>query len=58
MCVGKAVSAPTTVDLPRPRPEAIRYPVETVEQVRQAARSMSDPQIVARFNQAGLRSPY
>ncbi|MEX3639694.1 zinc ribbon domain-containing protein [Paraburkholderia sp. BR14320] len=47
-----------TVNLPRPRPEAIRYPAETVEQVRQAARSMSDPQIVARFNQAGLRSPY
>ncbi|BCF98090.1 hypothetical protein PPGU19_026590 [Paraburkholderia sp. PGU19] len=47
-----------TVNLPKPRPEAIRYPAETVEQVRQAARSMSDPQIVARFNQAGLRSPY
>ncbi|MEM5390102.1 recombinase family protein [Paraburkholderia phymatum] len=47
-----------TVNLPRPRPEAIRYPAETIEQVRQAARSMSDPQIVARFNQAGLRSPY
>jgi DNA invertase Pin-like site-specific DNA recombinase len=47
-----------TVNLPKPRPEAIRYPAETVEQVRQAARSMSDPQIVTRFNQAGLRSPY
>jgi len=47
-----------TVSRPKPRPEAIRYPAETVEQVRRASQHMSDPQIVAHFNQAGLRSPY
>jgi DNA invertase Pin-like site-specific DNA recombinase len=47
-----------TVSLPKPRPEAIRYPAETVEQVRRASQHMSDPQTVAHFNQAGLRSPY
>ncbi|QIE29541.1 recombinase family protein [Caballeronia sp. SBC2] len=45
-----------TVDLPRPRPEAIRYPAETVERVRELSQRPSDPQIVAHLNQEGLRS--
>ncbi|SOE96064.1 Recombinase zinc beta ribbon domain-containing protein [Burkholderia sp. D7] len=45
-----------TVDLPRPRPEAIRYPAETVERVRELSQRLSDPQIVAHLNQEGLRS--
>jgi DNA invertase Pin-like site-specific DNA recombinase len=45
-----------TVDLPRPRPEAIRYPAETVDQVRKLSQRLSDPQIVAHLNQEGLRS--
>ncbi|WP_028223743.1 recombinase family protein [Paraburkholderia oxyphila] len=45
-----------TVDLPRPRPEAIRYPAETVDQVRKLSQRLSDPQIVAYLNQEGLRS--
>jgi len=44
-----------TVDLPRPRPEAIRYPAETVERVRELSQRLSDPQIVAHLNQEGLR---
>ncbi|MCG5077773.1 recombinase family protein [Paraburkholderia tagetis] len=45
-----------TVDLPRPRPEAIRYPAETVDQVRKLSQRLSDLQIVAHLNQEGLRS--
>ncbi|WP_238328146.1 hypothetical protein [Paraburkholderia mimosarum] len=44
-----------TVDLPRPRPEAIRYPAQTVERVRELSRRLSDLQIVAHLNQEGLR---
>jgi Recombinase/Recombinase zinc beta ribbon domain len=45
-----------TVNLPRPRPEAIRYPAETVDQVRKLSQHLSDLQIVARLNQEGLCS--
>ncbi|HEY0799538.1 MAG TPA: recombinase family protein [Steroidobacteraceae bacterium] len=45
-----------TVNLPRPRPEAIRYPAETVDQVRKLSQHLSDLQIVAHLNQEGLRS--
>ena len=45
-----------TVDLPKPAPEAIRYPAAIVEQVRKLSQRLSDPQIVAHLNQEGLRS--
>lgn len=45
-----------TVNLPRPRPETIRYPAQTVDQVRKLSQHLSDLQIVARLNQEGLRS--
>jgi DNA invertase Pin-like site-specific DNA recombinase len=48
----------TTVDLPAPIAERIRYPAATVEQVRELSCRLSDPQIVAHLNQQGLRSPH
>ncbi|MDK2662270.1 recombinase family protein, partial [Cupriavidus sp. LEh21] len=47
----------TTVTLPTPVIEALRYPTATVEQVRKLSQHLSDPQIVAHLNQKGLRSP-
>src|SRR5262249_22288500 len=48
----------TTVNLPAPIAERIRYPAAIVEQVRELARRLSDPQIIAHLNQQGLRSPH
>jgi DNA invertase Pin-like site-specific DNA recombinase len=48
----------TTVNLPAPIAERIRYPSAVIEQVRQLSARLSDPQIVAHLNQQGLRSPY
>jgi hypothetical protein len=45
-----------TVNLPKPVAEAMRYPAALVEKVRQLSQHLSDPQIVARLNQEGLRS--
>ena len=47
----------TTVTLPKPVIEAMRYPTAIVEQVRNLSQHLSDPQIVAHLNQEGLRSP-
>ena len=47
----------TTVNLPKPAAEAMRYPAAIVKQVRGLSQHLSDPQIVARLNQEGLRSP-
>jgi DNA invertase Pin-like site-specific DNA recombinase len=44
------------VDLPRPRAEAIRYPEPIIARVRELAKSMSDPQIVAELNRCGEKS--
>lgn len=41
------------VDLPRPRAEAIRYPEPIIARVRELARTLTDPQIVAELNQLG-----
>ncbi len=46
-----------TVDLPKPVADAIRYPTATVDHIRLLAQTLSDPQIVARLNHDGLRSP-
>ena len=48
----------TTVSLPAPIAERIRYPAAIVEQVRELSHRLSDPQIVAHLNQQGLRSPH
>ncbi len=48
----------TTVQLPAPIAERIRYPAETVEQVRGLTQRLSDHQIVARLNEQGLCSPH
>jgi hypothetical protein len=48
----------TTVNLPKPVAEAIRYPAAVVERVRELSRRLSDPQIVAHLNQEGQRSPH
>ncbi|MGA7949796.1 MAG: recombinase family protein [Thiobacillaceae bacterium] len=48
----------TTVHLPAPIAERIRYPAEIVEQVGDLTQRLSDQQIVAHLNQQGLRSPY
>ena len=48
----------TTVSLPAPIAERIRYPAAIVEQVRELSHHLSDPQIVAHLNQQGLRSPH
>lgn len=47
----------TTVTLPKPVTDAMRYPTATVEHVRKLSQHLSDPQIVAHLNQEGLRSP-
>jgi DNA invertase Pin-like site-specific DNA recombinase len=44
------------VDLPRPRAETIRYPEPIIARVRELAKSMSDPQIVAEMNRCGEKS--
>ncbi len=48
----------TTVSLPAPIAERIRYPAAIVAQVRELSHRLSDPQIVAHLNQQGLRSPH
>jgi DNA invertase Pin-like site-specific DNA recombinase len=48
----------TTVNLPAPIAERIRYPAAIVEQVRELSHRLSDPQIIAHLNQQGLRSPH
>ena len=48
----------TTVNLPAPIAERIRYPAAIVEQVRELSRRLSDPQLIAHLNQQGLRSPH
>ncbi|ODV40524.1 hypothetical protein AWV79_06725 [Cupriavidus sp. UYMMa02A] len=47
----------TTVPLPKPVADAMRYPTATVEHVRKLSQHLSAPQIVAHLNQKGLRSP-
>lgn len=47
----------TTVTLPKPVTDAMRYPTATVEHVRRLSQHLSDPQIVAHLNQEGRRSP-
>jgi DNA invertase Pin-like site-specific DNA recombinase len=42
-----------TVDLPRPRAEAIRYPEPIIARVRDLARTLTDRQIVAELNRLG-----
>jgi DNA invertase Pin-like site-specific DNA recombinase len=46
------------VNLPLRMPDQIRYPTAIVEKVRVLSQSLSNPQIAARLNQEGLRSPY
>ena len=46
------------MDLPKPVADAIRYPAATVEHIRHLAQTLSDPQIVARLNHDGQRSPH
>lgn len=46
----------TTVDLPKPAADAMRYPAAFVERVRVLSQHLPDRQIVARINQEGLRS--
>lgn len=48
----------TTVDLPKPFPDAIRYPADVVEHVLELKQCLSDAQIVTHLNQEGRRSPY
>jgi hypothetical protein len=48
----------TTVSLPKPIAERIRYPAAIVELVRELSQSLSVPQIIAHLNQQGLRSPH
>jgi len=48
----------TTVSLPAPIAERIRYPAAIVEQVRELSHRLSDPQIVEHLNQQGLCSPH
>jgi DNA invertase Pin-like site-specific DNA recombinase len=48
----------TTVSLPAPIAERIRYPAAIVEQVRELSHRLSDPQIVAHLNREGLHSPH
>jgi hypothetical protein len=48
----------TTVSLPAPIAERIRYPAAIVAQVRELSHRLSNPQIVAHLNQQGLRSPH
>jgi DNA invertase Pin-like site-specific DNA recombinase len=46
----------TTVALPRPIADRLRYPPQIVDQVRELARNLSDLQIVDELNQRGVRS--
>jgi len=46
----------TTVALPRPIADRLRYPPQIVDQVRELARKLSDLQIVDELNQRGVRS--
>lgn len=48
----------STISLPPPIAERIRYPVAVIEQVRELSHRLSDPQIVAHLNRQGLRSPH
>ena len=48
----------TTVNLPAPIAERIRYPAVIVERVRELSQRLSDRQIIAQLNQQGLRSPH
>jgi DNA invertase Pin-like site-specific DNA recombinase len=48
----------TTVNLPAPVFERVRYPAAIVEQVRELSQHLSDPQIVVHLNQQGLHSPH
>lgn len=45
-----------TVNVPLPRPEAIRYPEELVTRVRELANNLSDIQIAEQFNREGCVS--
>ena len=44
------------IRLPQKRPDALRYPTETVERVRQLAAEHDDAEIADRFNRDGLKS--
>ena len=46
----------TTVELPRPIADRLRYPPQVVDQVRELASQHSDLQIVQALNQQGVRS--
>jgi DNA invertase Pin-like site-specific DNA recombinase len=46
----------TTVELPLPIADRLRYPPQIVDQVRELARQLSDLQIVQALNQQGVRS--
>lgn len=48
----------TTVDLPKPFADAIRYPAAVVEHVLELRQNLSDAQIVTHLNQEGRCSPY
>jgi hypothetical protein len=48
----------TTVQLPAPMAERIRYPAEVVQLVRELTLRLSDPQIVAHMNNNSLTSPH
>lgn len=48
----------TTVDLPKPFADTIRYPAAVVEHVLELRQNLSDAQIVTHLNQEGRRSPY
>lgn len=45
-----------TLSLPQKRPDAVRYPVEIVDQIRQLAAELDDAEIAARFDRDGLNS--
>jgi DNA invertase Pin-like site-specific DNA recombinase len=48
----------TTVQLPAPMAERIRYPAEVVQLVHELTLRLSDPQIVAHMNNNSLTSPH
>jgi DNA invertase Pin-like site-specific DNA recombinase len=48
----------TTVDLPLPAADAMRYPSAIVDHIRELSQHFSDPQIVAHLNQEGQHSPH
>jgi hypothetical protein len=45
-----------TLALPQKRPDAVRYPVELVDRIRQLAAELDDREIAARFDRDGLNS--